>query len=288
MRLLAWLMLALCVMAPVAHADDFSIIAAEAAYGDIALQIAGPQADLTQIMRDPNANPHRFIADPALAKQVASADLVIQNGLGYDPWMTTLLAGSGDADRRVITVASLLHRKPGDNPHLWYDPAAVALLAQAIADELKTHDPDDDKALRNRLRLFLASLKPLQAKVSAMRSKWTGTPVAATEPVFGPMADALGLSMHGASFQAAVMAGTPPNAADAATLETELRQHQVRALIYNPQVTDAASQHLLDVARTAGIPVVTVRETRPRGKTYQDWMMGTLSALDHALSSGAS
>jgi zinc/manganese transport system substrate-binding protein len=239
-------------------------------------------------MRDPNANPHRFIADPALAKQVASADLVIQNGLGYDPWMTTLLAGSGDADRRVITVASLLHRKPGDNPHLWYDPAAVALLAQAIADELKTHDPDDDKALRNRLRLFLASLKPLQAKVSAMRSKWTGTPVAATEPVFGPMADALGLSMHGASFQAAVMAGTPPNAADAATLETELRQHQVRALIYNPQVTDAASQHLLDVARTAGIPVVTVRETRPRGKTYQDWMMGTLSALDHALSSGAS
>jgi zinc/manganese transport system substrate-binding protein len=285
---LLWLPLLVCVLSWQAQAevpgDDLSIVVAESTYGDIALQIAGPQAHITQILRDPKADPHRFLPDPATAKLFAGADLVIMNGLGYDAWMVPLLATVGQTDRHVVTVADILGRKAGDDPHLWYDPAAIPLLAEAIKQALSRDDPDEAKALRNRLRLFLASLKPLDDKVAAMRAKWTNTPVAATEPVFRPMAAALGLKMENEAFGQAVMAGHPPAAADITELESALREHRLRALLYNPQVTSAAAEEAVAVAKVNGVPVVTVREMRPPGVTYQDWMTGTLSDLDKALS----
>ena len=145
-------------------------------------------------------------------------------------------------------------------------------------------DPDHKSDYDQRLQTFLASLHPLEAKIAELRSKFAGSPITATEPVFGYMAMALGFKMRNERFQLAVMNNTEPRASDVAAFENDLRKHQVRLLFYNSQASDAAAQRMVRIAQQAKIPVVGVTETEPAGTTFQNWMTGELNAVSDALS----
>lgn len=261
-----------------------SIVAAENFYGDMARQLAGPDATITSILSNPDQDPHLFEASPSVARSLSSARIVISNGADYDPWMAKLLHAAKSADRISIVVADLAGKKPGDNPHLWYDTATMAIAAKAVFSALAAADPARRPDYGQRLAAFNASLAPLDAKIAALKARFAGVPATATEPVFGYMAASIGLAMRNERFQLAVMNGTEPRASDVATFERDLRDHRVRVLIYNSQATDTAAKRLLDIAQKAGIPIVGVTETEPAGKTYQEWMTGQLDALDAALS----
>jgi zinc/manganese transport system substrate-binding protein len=198
--------------------------------------------------------------------------------------MEKLLAAAGSDDRRVIVVADLLGKKSGDNPHLWYDTATAGAAARALAAALSAADPAGQSGYARRARAFADSLRPVEAKIGAMREKFAGTSVTATEPVFGYMATALGLAMRNERFQLAVMNETEPSAFDTAAFERDLRSRRVRVLLYNSQATDSAAERLLRIARQSHVPVVGVSETEPAGTTYQAWMSNQLDALDAALS----
>ncbi len=261
------------------------VVAAENFYGDVARQIAGPRAEITSVLSNPDQDPHLFEASPSVARDLSAATVVVYNGVDYDPWMAKLLAAAhGRADRRVVVVADLVHAAPGSNPHLWYDPATMPAVARALSAALTAADPAGRAEYEARLGRVLASLAPLDAKVAALKAKYAGTPVTATEPVFGLMAAALGLRMRNEGFQRAVMNDTEPSASDVAAMEDDLRGHKVRVFLYNSQATDPAAERLLRLARDAGVPVVGVTETEPAGRDYQAWMTGELDALDAALS----
>ena len=259
------------------------IVAAENMYGDIAGQIGGGLVSVTSILNNPNEDPHLFSASPSVARNLAGADIVIVNGADYDPWMGPLLAASDAPGRVVMNVADLLGRKPGDNPHLWYDPQAVPELAARLAAALVAKDAANAAVYRQNGATLLASLAPLHARTAAMAKKYAGMPVTATEPVFGLMAQALGLEMRNQRFQVAVMNGTEPAPSDVAAFEDDLRGRRVRALFYNAQVTDDLTATLLDLARQSGVPVVGVTETEPAGMDYQAWMTSGLDGVDKAL-----
>ena len=260
------------------------IVAAENFYGDVAQQLAGPHAAVTSILSNPDEDPHLFEASPSVARDLSAAQIAAYNGADYDPWMAKLLGAAKAANRRVIVVADLVHKQAGDNPHLWYDPATMPAYAQALSADLAAADPADKADYDQRLQRFLASLKPLDAKIAELRRKYAGTPVTATEPVFGYMAAALGLVMRNERFQLAVMNNTEPSASDVAAFEGDLRQHRVKLFIYNSQATDTAAQRLLHLAKQSKVPVVGVTETEPKGKDYQQWMLGQLDALGEAMS----
>lgn len=261
-----------------------SVVAAENFYGDVAGQIAGPGIPVTSILSSPDQDPHLFEASPSTARALSAARIVIYNGIDYDPWMVKLVRATRSPGRQVLVVADLAKRRTGANPHLWYDPAVMPVVARAIADTLAAADPTHAADYVQRLGAFTDSLKPLDAKIAAMRTRFAGTPITATEPVFGYMATALGLVMRNERFQLAVMNGTEPRASDVAAFETDLKGKQVRALLYNSQATGPAAQRLLRLARQAGIPVVGVTETQLAGMTYQSWMLAQLDALEAALS----
>jgi zinc/manganese transport system substrate-binding protein len=174
--------------------------------------------------------------------------------------------------------------KAGGNPHLWYDPAAMPMVAAAMTRAMSAADPAHAAGFAARRDRFLASLAPLYARIAAMRARVAGVPVAATEPVFAPMAAALGLVMREAPFQLAVMNETEPSASEVEQFEDDLRARRVRALIVNTQVSDAAAARLVALARQSGVPVVGVTETLPAGRTFQAWMLDELDVLDRALS----
>jgi zinc/manganese transport system substrate-binding protein len=286
MRIILGLALAaLLASAPGARAADgkIAVVAAENFYGDIARQIGGERVAVVSIMNNPDQDPHLFETTPGILRQLAGAQIAIVNGANYDPWMEKLLAATPQPGRTVISVADLTGKKAGDNPHLWYAPATMPAAAKAMAAAFSKIDSAHAADYAARLSATLASLERIAQRVAQMKAKHAGSAVTATEPVFGPMSEALGLTMRNHSFQLSMMNDTEPSARDVAAFENNLKEHKVKALLYNKQVSEKLTERLLDIAREAKVPVVGVTETQPAGVSFQDWMLSQLDALDKAL-----
>jgi zinc/manganese transport system substrate-binding protein len=285
LRFALLLALAPLFLASAARAADgqIAVVAAENFYGDVARQIGGDRVAVTSIMSNPDQDPHLFETTPGIVRQIAGAQVAIVNGADYDPWMEKLLSASPRPGRLVINVAALTRHKAGDNPHLWYQPSVMPAVARALSAAFAKADPAHAKDYDARLAAFEASLKPLNEKIAAVRGKYNGAAVTASEPVFGYMAGALGLTMRNESFQLSVMNDTEPSARDVAAFEQDLKQHKVRVMFYNKQASSKIVQHLVELARANGIAVVGVTETAPPGLSYQDWMLDEINATEKAL-----
>ena len=249
----------------------------------MAEQIGGDRVSVVSILNNPDQDPHLFEVSPAVIRQVAAARVVVYNGAGYDPWIEQVLSATAKPDRVAIVAADLIHRESGDNPHLWYDPVAMPVVARSLASAFAAADPAHKDEYAARLSAFLATLAPLDAKIAAIRDKYAGAAVTATEPVFGAMAKALKLSMANERFQLAVMNDTEPSARDVAAFERDLKDRKVRVLFYNKQAVTKLVEHLIALARASKIPVVGITETAPAGLSYQDWMQNELDETDRAL-----
>jgi zinc/manganese transport system substrate-binding protein len=283
------LLLMLVAAAPARAADGkIALVAAENFYGNVAQQIGGDRVSVTSILNSPDQDPHLFEVSPAVVRQIAAAQIVVYNGADYDPWMGQLLRVTPKPGRVVIIAADLVDKKAGDNPHIWYDPATMPAVARALAAALTAADPAHKDDYAARLKTFLASLDPLNEKLAAIRGKYAGAAVTASEPVFGYIAAALQLQMRNERFQLAVMNDTEPSARDVAAFEQDLKTHKVRVLFYNKQASDKLVRHLVDLARASNIPVVGVTETCPPGMSYQDWMMSELDDTEKALAGPSS
>jgi zinc/manganese transport system substrate-binding protein len=293
MRTFTGLVMALLValgLSPTASAADsaLKLVAAENFYGDVAHQIGGPQVKVFSVLSNPDQDPHLFETSPAVLRQLADAKIVIYNGADYDPWMPRLLKATPRPNRAVIVVADLVRKKVGGNPHLWYDPPTMPAAARAIAAALSKTDRAHAADYQARLEIFLASLTPLNNKISAIRKKHSGSPVTASEPVFGYMAAALGLKLRNEKFQLSIMNDTEPSARDVAAFERDLKQHKVRVLFYNKQASDKIVLRLVDIAHAAKVPVVGVTELIPLSMNFQDWMLHELDDTEKALAGPSS
>lgn len=266
-----------------AQAKILNIVAAENFYGALAEQLGGPYVHVTTILNNPNQDPHLFSAKPSTARALADADIVVYNGLMYDPWMEKLLSASQHKPAQIIVVAQLLHRKSGDNPHIWYDPATLPLSAIALEQALAQDEPLKQNYFLQQLQQFEQRYQPLSTQIAQLKQQYQGTPVIATEPLFNDMARTLGLQMRSVDFQLNIMNDTTPSPTQILTFENYLRNHAVRVLIYNAQVSNPTTLRMQTIARQAGIPIIGVSETQPVGKTYVTWMQDQLNTLQHAL-----
>ena len=280
---LAAALFGLAAAVPAPAADRVAVIAAENIYGDVAAQIGGGHVAVTSLISNPSQDPHLFEATPSAVRAIADARIVILNGADYDPWLEKLIKSAPNPQRAVVSAAAVMGRKPGDNPHLWYDPATLPRVAEAIAATLTAADPAHAADYAANLATLTASFKRIDARVAALGARYKGVPVTATEPVFGPMAQAIGLTMRNERFQLAMMNDTEPTAHDLAEIERDLKEKRVKLLIYNSQVSELMSTRLRALATAAKVPVVPVTETLPAGMHVQDWLLSELDALDKAL-----
>jgi zinc/manganese transport system substrate-binding protein len=284
------LTMALVASFTAARAADtrIEVVAAENFYGNVAQQIGGDRVSVSSILNSPDQDPHLFEVSPGIIRQVAAAQIVVYNGADYDPWIEKLLKVTAKPGRVAIVAADLVNKQPGDNPHLWYDPATMPAVASALATALAAADPAHKNDYAARLQTFLASLAPLNEKIAAIRGKFAGAAVTASEPVFGYMAEALQLKMYNERFQLAIMNDTEPSARDVAAFERDLKTHKVRVLFYNKQASNNMVRHLIALARASNVPVVGVTETAPPGLSYQDWMLMQLDETQRALTGPSS
>jgi zinc/manganese transport system substrate-binding protein len=278
--------IAICSLSAPAFADPVKVVAAENFYGDMASQIGGANIAVTSILSNPDDDPHLFEASPETAKALSDAKVVIVNGVDYDPWMEKLLGAHKAPGRKEIVVAALVGRKPGDNPHLWYDPAYMKAAAKALVADLTAVDPSHKADYEQGYAKFLDSLKPLDDKIAGMRKSYAGQPVTASEPVFGYQAALIGLNVRNEKYALAIMNNAEPTPSEVAAFENDLKGRKVKAMLFNAQASEPAVAKLVQLAKDNGIPVVGVSETEPANAAYQGWMMGQLNALAKALAGG--
>jgi zinc/manganese transport system substrate-binding protein len=262
-----------------------SVVASTNVYGDMARQIGGAHVRVTSILTSPNADPHLFEPGTANGLAVAEADVVIQNGAGYDAFMTKLENAAPSSKRHVLTIADVLGVHGHDaNPHLWYDVPRLPAIARAIAGVLAQADPPHAAAYGRGASRFVASLKPLDREVAAVRRTHTGEPVAYTEPVPGYLLSAAGLhNLSPSSFTRAIQNGTEPPPQAVATMSDLLTERSVKVLLYNSQAVSPITARMRDAAESAGVPIVGVTETLPAQRTFQQWQLNQARALARAL-----
>ncbi|WP_210241950.1 zinc ABC transporter substrate-binding protein [Mesorhizobium sp. B2-4-12] len=263
--------------------DKVNIVAAENFFGDLARQIGGSHVSVTSILANPNDDPHLFETSPSTARTVADAKIIIYNGADYDPWMDKLLSASTSTQRTTIVAADLIGKKSGDNPHLWYNPVTLPAIAKELAADLSKLDPANAADYQANLAKFQSSLDAINKQINDVKAAYGGTAVTATEPVFGYMAEALGLKMLNYDFQVAVMNDTEPSATQVAAFENSLKDGSAKILFYNSQVTDEATTRLLDIAKQNKVTVIGVTETEPAGQTIQSWFGGQIGDVQKAL-----
>jgi zinc/manganese transport system substrate-binding protein len=262
------------------------VVATENFWGSIAAQLAGTKATVQSIIVNPGQDPHTYEPSSSDARTLATAQLAIVNGVGYDPWAPKLLASNPAPGRVVLTVGDLFGLKEGDNPHRWYNPADVEIVASTITADLKKLDPNDAAYYDEQHAVFENhDLAQYHAMIATIRRRYAGVPVGATESIFAMQAPALGLKLITPySFMKAISEGTEVTAQDAVTTRQQIASDQIKVWIYNSQNATPDIQRLNAIARAAHIPIATVTETlSPASYSFEQWQVAQLEGIARAL-----
>jgi zinc/manganese transport system substrate-binding protein len=265
-----------------------NVVASTNVYGDIVKTIGGPAVAVTSIIDNPEKDPHEYEADARTQLALSKAQLVIENGGGYDDFMDTMLK-SAQTKPTVINVADVSGRNqhPSDgefNEHLWYDFPTVEKLAAQLVTDLSAAAPGQAATFESNGKAFTAQLGQLQQDEAAIKAKHAGEGVAITEPVPLYLLEAAGLvNKTPETFSAAIEEDTDVPPAVLKETEDLFDTRQVKLLAYNQQTTGPQTEAVLAAAKRNNIRVVPVTETLPTDQTYLSWMQANLRAVSSAL-----
>ena len=266
------------------------VVAAENFWGSIAAQIGGVHAEVTSIIVNPNTDPHSYEPTASDAKVLAGAQFVIENGIGYDPWVPRLLAAD-QGHPTVLDVGDVVGVPEGGNPHRWYNPTDVQTVIAAMVQDLQALDPADAPYFRAQAASFdSVALAQYDQLIAAIRDKYTGTPVGASESIFAMLAPALGLNLiTPPTFLKAISEGTDVSAADKATIDDQIKNHLIKIYVYNSQNVTPDVQVQLAEVKAEHIPYAKITETlAPADATYQAWQTRQLIGIETALARAGS
>jgi zinc/manganese transport system substrate-binding protein len=270
----------------VASGGVLQVVAAENFWGSIASQLGRSRVHVTGVITSPATDPHDYEPTAADARTVAGAQMVIVNGIGYDPWAEKLIAANPVSGRIVLNVGNLVGIEPGGNPHRWYSPTDVQLMIDAIVQAYSKLDPKNAGYFaQQRTRFETNGLAQYKQLIATIKRKYHGVPVGASESIFAPLAQALGLKLlTPPTFLKAISEGSEPTAADKTTIDRQIAQRQIKVWIFNSQNSTPDVKRITDAARNRGIPVTTVTETLvPASASFQGWQSRQLQALAAAL-----
>jgi zinc/manganese transport system substrate-binding protein len=262
------------------------VVAAENFWGSLASQLGGDHATVTSVINNPDADPHDYEPTPADGRTIATAQYVIINGIGYDPWAPKLVDANPAGNRTVLSVGDLVGVKEGGNPHRWYSPDNVHKVIGQITADYKKIDPADAAYFDQLRQTFeTQTLAKYNSLISDIKSKYAATPVGASESIVTPLAEGLGLKLlTPESFLDAISEGSDPTAQDKTTIDRQIKERQIKVYIYNSQNATPDVQAQVNAAKAAGIEVATVTETpNPANASFQDWQVAQLTGIQQAL-----
>lgn len=244
-------------------------------YGEVAQEVAGKYGQVTALINNASIDPHDYQPGTQQAQKMAQANVVIQNGLGYDHWLTKLTQSAGGRHYTVVDVGQeVAGKRPGANEHVWYDPQTMGRLADTLAERYGKIDPQHRAYYRRRAKQYHRTLTPLNREIASVRGHvGTKRAVAVSEPVFDYALNALGYQVIDSHFEKAIEDGNDPSPQDIQELRQAIINHRIAFFVENSQASDRVVDNLVRLARQHGVPVLKVTETKPNGTSYVQWMM---------------
>lgn len=261
------------------------VVAAENFWGSLIAQLGGTHVSVLSIVSDPNADPHEYEANASDARAIANAQLVIENGEGYDDWCSQLVAASNTPGQVVLNVQNTLGVASGGNPHFWYNPNYVNLTVHQMYSDLVAIAPSDTSYFQQQYANLNASLGQLYGEAAAIREHFAGTEVASTESIFVYLANFTDLDLISPpAFMEAVSEGNDPPAQSVVQFEDQLESGNVSVLVYNAQTVTPITTEMKSIAQSNNVTVVAVTETiQPPNVSFQNWMYAEYIGLYNAL-----
>nr|WP_081754375.1 metal ABC transporter solute-binding protein [Lactiplantibacillus fabifermentans] len=254
-------------------------------YGEVAKAVGGQHVKVTSVINNPSVDPHDYEPTSNVAKEVAAANVVIANGLGYDGWMSKLVKNADQATY-IKVGETVMGKKNGDNPHIWYNPQTMPVLAKYVAKQLSKQDPTHRKAYEANAQKYIASLKPVQQKLTALQElakKTSNKTVFVSEPVFDYALSAMGFKVGNRAFELAVENGSDPSPKIIKKMQADIKAHKIAFFVENKQVSDKIVTNMTKLAQQNNIPVLKVTETKPAHQTYKQWMLSQYTQLHQIL-----
>lgn len=268
MRVLAALFALLLAAMPAAAQEKVKVVATFSILADIAAAIGGERVAVTTLV-PAMADAHVFQPAPADARALAGADLVVSNGLNFEPWLDRLIAASGFKGRRIVATQGIRPRRMGahdhgghshgdavkggavDDPHVWHDLRRMEAYVANIADGFAAADSAHAAGYAQRAAAYAAGLRALDA--------WAAAEIARV-----PRAHRKAITQHEAfgylgerfliDFMAPQGASTDAeaSAAGVARLIRQIKRHKVQALFFE----SVASPRLIEqIGREAKVKV---------------------------------
>ncbi|KAB1963700.1 metal ABC transporter solute-binding protein [Lacticaseibacillus paracasei] len=262
------------------NGSKIQVVASLDFYGEVAKAVGGNKVSVQSIINNPAVDPHDYEPTTKVGKSVASADLVVASGMGYDGWMDKVVK-SADKSKNYLRVADdLMNKKEGDNEHIWYDPRTMPKLANTLADKFAKKDPADKATFKANAKKYIASLDDLNTLINKLKSKVNGQLVDVSEPVFGYALDYLGYKVNDDHFSKSTEDGTDYSAKDIHGIETDIKEKKIAFFVNNIQASSKTVNQLVKLAEQNNVPVLKVTETLPKGKNYRTWMTSQYQQLE--------
>ena len=267
------------------NTKTIQIVAAENFWGSLISQLGGTHVQVLSIVSDPNADPHEYASSTENARAIANADYIIVNGAGYDDWSNKLIGAGVKSNCKVLSVAKLIEKKEGDNPHFWYSPDYVNQTVKQMELDLISIDPANAAYYEQNYANLQLSLEQYQNRIAKIKHQFNGIQVAATEDIFAYLAEPAGLNLISPpAFTQAVAEGNDPPIQSVVQFETQLKSGNVSLLVYNQQTISPITEKMKKLTAEQGIPVVGITETiQPYDVYFQDWMNSELISIQNAL-----
>ena len=268
--------------------STIAVVASTDVWGSIASIVGGDKVTVTSIIDDPDKDPHEYEADARTQLKLSKAQVVIENGGGYDDFVDTMLKSASNDSVVKLNAVDISGKKAeaGDelNEHVWYDFPTVEKVIDKVEAAYSKLDSANASTFEKNASDLKSKIGDLESKEAAVKSKHEGDGVSITEPVPLYMLDAMGLDdKTPEAFSKAVEDDTdvaPSVLQDTLALYSS---HAVKLLAYNEQTTGAQTEAVLKAAKQNSIPVVPVTETLPAGISYVEWMQRTVTAVGEAV-----
>jgi zinc/manganese transport system substrate-binding protein len=145
-------------------ADKIAVTASFSILGDLVRIVGGERVAVTTLV-GPNEDAHVFEPKPTDVKAIARTQLLVTNGLSFEPWANKLAKSAGYKGETVVASTGV-KALPSD-PHAWQNPNNVELYVRNIAAGLSKVDATGASTYQANAEAYVKELQALDAWAKA-------------------------------------------------------------------------------------------------------------------------
>ena len=280
-------------------AADYTVIATTSVFADLAQLALGDNVSIETIV-PAGVDVHTFEPSPADAQKLASADLIVMNGLGLDEWALSLLEAAGKSEVDVIQLAEDIdksnawvylegedhdaeapdeHGHGGADPHIWLDPKGAAIYVDRIAARVAAELPERAAVIESARDAGLAEIAALdeELRVGFAAVEASARKIVTFHDAFGYFARAYEIEIVGIAVEAP---GQEPSAKEIAALIDAIKAAGVRSVFSEVQFP---SKVLDQIAAETGAIVLENLYSDALGEAPANSYLGAMRANASAI-----